>query len=54
MPFQENDCLMVDHVNDVRIIGLLTICLLLGVALVGMEWEARVSVHILGYTPGTV
>ena len=35
--------LMVDEVNDVRIIGLITVLMLLGVAIIGMEWEARVS-----------
>ena len=39
---QENNSLMIDEKNDVRIIGILTICVLLGIALVGMEWEARV------------
>ena len=29
--------------NDVRIIGVITIIALLGLALIGMEWEARVS-----------
>ncbi len=45
--FQAHDCLMVDEINDVRIIGLITVCVLLGVAVIGMEWEARVSRHIL-------
>lgn len=36
--------LMVDDVNDVRIIGLITIVALLGVALIGMEWEAMVTI----------
>ena len=43
--FQAHDLLMVDEVNDVRIIGVITICLLLGVAIIGMEWEARVRVY---------
>ncbi len=34
---------MVDELNDVRIIGIITAVVLLGVALVGMEWETRVS-----------
>ncbi|KAK2151035.1 hypothetical protein LSH36_378g01015 [Paralvinella palmiformis] len=42
------DCLMVDHINDVRIIGLITIVLLLAVALIGMEWEARAQIVLLG------
>ena len=35
---------MVDEINDVRIIGVITVIALLVIALVGMEWEARVSV----------
>ena len=34
---------MVDDLNDVRIIGVITVIVLVGVTLVGMEWEARVS-----------
>ena len=34
---------MIDEVNDVRVIGAITIIVLLGVALIGMEWETRVS-----------
>ena len=34
---------MIDEVNDVRVIGAITITILLGVALIGMEWETRVS-----------
>jgi amino acid transporter len=40
---QNHDCLMVDEINDVRIIGVITIIFLLAIALIGMEWEARVS-----------
>ena len=40
---QKYDCLMIDEMNDTRIIGSLTITVLLGIALVGMDWEARVS-----------
>ncbi|ELU01077.1 hypothetical protein CAPTEDRAFT_156991 [Capitella teleta] len=42
------DCLMVDETNDVRIIGLITIVFLLSIALIGMEWEARAQVGLLG------
>ena len=35
---------MVDEQNDVRIIGVITVCVLLGVAVIGMEWEARVNI----------
>ena len=34
---------MIDEINDVRVIGAITIVALLGVALIGMEWETRVS-----------
>ena len=33
---------MTDEINDVRIVGVITVTLLLVLALVGMEWEARV------------
>ncbi|XP_012941934.1 solute carrier family 12 member 3 [Aplysia californica] len=42
------DSLMIDEVNDIRIIGSLTITVLLGIALVGMDWEARAQVVLLG------
>jgi hypothetical protein len=35
---------MVDEVNDIRIIGFLTVSMLLVIALIGMEWEARVCI----------
>ena len=35
---RDNDSLMVDEVNDIRIVGILTVLLLLGVTLVGLEW----------------
>ena len=37
---------MVDEVNDIRIIGVLTVTLLLVIAIIGMEWEARVSIIV--------
>jgi len=40
--FQDYDVLMVDKLNDIRIIGCLTVVLLLGISLAGMEWEAKV------------
>ncbi len=33
---------MVDSTNDVRIIGIITVICLLGIAMAGMEWEAKV------------
>lgn len=32
-------------IQDVRIIGSITICILLVIVVVGMEWEAKVSVN---------
>lgn len=42
------DCLMIDEVNDIRIIGSVTVAVLLAIALVGMDWEARAQVILLG------
>ncbi|XP_077988491.1 solute carrier family 12 member 2-like [Glandiceps talaboti] len=44
---KEHDAKIVDDINDVRIIGLITVILLLGVALVGMAWEARAQLVLL-------
>uniref|UniRef100_A0A8C3C2W3 Solute carrier family 12 member 3 n=1 Tax=Cairina moschata TaxID=8855 RepID=A0A8C3C2W3_CAIMO len=41
---QEHDALMVDPTNDIRIIGVVTVTLLLGISLAGMEWEAKAQV----------
>ncbi|VDI14160.1 solute carrier family 12 (sodium/potassium/chloride transporter), member 2 [Mytilus galloprovincialis] len=38
---KEHDALMIDEVNDIRIIGILTTTFLLVIAIIGMEWEAR-------------
>ena len=40
---QVHNALMVDETNDIRIVGVITITLLLAIAIIGMEWEARVS-----------
>lgn len=42
-PPQEHDALTVDPTNDIRIIGVVTVTLLLGISLAGMEWEAKVA-----------
>lgn len=34
---------MVDAVNDVRIVGVITVTVLLLISLAGMEWESKVS-----------
>ncbi|XP_075935930.1 solute carrier family 12 member 2 [Anarhichas minor] len=41
------DALMTDEVNDVRIIGTITVILLLGISLAGMEWEAKAQIFLL-------
>ncbi|MBN3299573.1 S12A3 protein, partial [Amia calva] len=40
----EYDSVMVDPLNDVRIIGVITITGLLGISLAGMEWEGKTQV----------
>ncbi|KAF3848706.1 hypothetical protein F7725_015203 [Dissostichus mawsoni] len=42
------DAIMTDEINDVRIIGTITVILLLGISVAGMEWEAK-SKEALGY-----
>uniref|UniRef100_A0A8B9EMP4 Solute carrier family 12 member 3 n=1 Tax=Anser cygnoides TaxID=8845 RepID=A0A8B9EMP4_ANSCY len=58
---QEHDSLMVDPTNDIRIIGVVTATVLLGISLAGMEWEAKVVLFFLvilvsfaNYLVGTV
>ncbi|KAG7498520.1 solute carrier family 12 member 2 isoform X1 [Solea senegalensis] len=41
------DALMTDNVNDIRIIGTITIILLLGISVAGMEWEAKAQIFLL-------
>lgn len=41
---QDVDALMTDELNDIRIVGTLTIILLLGISVAGMEWEAKVHI----------
>uniref|UniRef100_A0A2H6N7G4 Amino acid permease/ SLC12A domain-containing protein n=1 Tax=Micrurus carvalhoi TaxID=3147026 RepID=A0A2H6N7G4_9SAUR len=40
---KQYELLMLDPSNDIRIIGAITIVVLLGISLAGMEWEAKVS-----------
>uniref|UniRef100_A0A8C4WSL2 Solute carrier family 12 member 3 n=1 Tax=Gopherus evgoodei TaxID=1825980 RepID=A0A8C4WSL2_9SAUR len=40
----EFDVVMTDPVNDIRIVGVITVTVLLGIALAGMEWEAKAQV----------
>ncbi|KAJ4920387.1 hypothetical protein JOQ06_024535 [Pogonophryne albipinna] len=41
------DALMTDEINDVRIIGTITVILLLGISVAGMEWEAKAQIFLL-------
>ncbi|XP_047219699.1 solute carrier family 12 member 1 [Girardinichthys multiradiatus] len=44
---KEYASLMVDDINDIRIIGCITVVLLLGISLAGMEWEAKAQIVLL-------
>ncbi|KAJ7994813.1 hypothetical protein DPEC_G00253360 [Dallia pectoralis] len=44
---KENDAIMIDEVNDIRIIGCITVVLLLGISVAGMEWEAKAQIVLL-------
>lgn len=39
---QEHGAPIVDPINDIRIIGVVTVTVLLGISLAGMEWESKV------------
>ncbi|KAM4614530.1 solute carrier family 12 member 3 [Discoglossus pictus] len=41
---KDYDSTIVDPVNDIRIIGIITVTILLGISLAGMEWEAKAQV----------
>uniref|UniRef100_A0A8C3EPZ1 Solute carrier family 12 member 3 n=1 Tax=Corvus moneduloides TaxID=1196302 RepID=A0A8C3EPZ1_CORMO len=41
---QEHNSLIVDPTNDIRIIGVITVTVLLGISLAGMEWEAKAQI----------
>ncbi|KAM4592543.1 solute carrier family 12 member 1 [Odontesthes bonariensis] len=44
---KEHNAIMVDEINDIRIVGCITVLLLLGIALAGMEWEANAQIVLL-------
>ncbi|GCC19977.1 solute carrier family 12 member 2 isoform X1 [Chiloscyllium punctatum] len=44
----EHNALMIDEVNDIRIIGTITVVILFGISVAGMEWEAKAQVVLLG------
>uniref|UniRef100_A0A670KJV1 Solute carrier family 12 member 1 n=1 Tax=Podarcis muralis TaxID=64176 RepID=A0A670KJV1_PODMU len=41
------NAIMVDATNDIRIIGAITVVILLGISVAGMEWEAKAQVILL-------
>lgn len=41
---------MTDELNDIRIVGTLTVILLLGISVAGMEWEAKVGLWVQNIT----
>lgn len=49
---QNADALMTDQINDIRIIGTITVILLLGISVAGMEWEAKVLCLLPLYSSG--
>ncbi|NWX42514.1 S12A3 protein, partial [Steatornis caripensis] len=59
---QEHNSVIVDPTNDIRIIGVVTVTVLLGISLAGMEWEAKaqilffvvILVSFINYLVGTV
>ncbi|XP_075904810.1 solute carrier family 12 member 1 [Nelusetta ayraudi] len=44
---QENNIIMVDTLNDIRIVGCITVVLLLAISVAGMEWEAKAQIVLL-------
>ena len=44
---RDNDSLIVDETNDIRIIGVITIVILLGVTMVGLQWVVRAQMILL-------
>uniref|UniRef100_H3CVW7 Solute carrier family 12 member 1 n=1 Tax=Tetraodon nigroviridis TaxID=99883 RepID=H3CVW7_TETNG len=44
---KEHSAIMVDPLNDIRIVGCITVVLLLGISVAGMEWEAKAQLVLL-------
>lgn len=44
---KENNALMIDETNDIRIVGFITVTVLLGVTLIGLEWVVRTQMVLL-------
>ncbi|KAG8437675.1 hypothetical protein GDO86_008400 [Hymenochirus boettgeri] len=59
---KDYDSTIVDEINDIRIIGIITVTVLLGISLAGMEWEAKaqilffivIMISFANYLVGTV
>ncbi|XP_038598481.1 solute carrier family 12 member 2 [Tachyglossus aculeatus] len=44
---KDHGLLMLDEVNDIRVIGAVTVVLLLAISVAGMEWEAKAQIVLL-------
>ncbi|XP_040826316.1 solute carrier family 12 member 2 isoform X2 [Ochotona curzoniae] len=44
---KEHSLLMIDDINDIRIIGAITVVILLGISVAGMEWESKAQIVLL-------
>ncbi|XP_076588771.1 solute carrier family 12 member 3 [Chaetodon auriga] len=59
---RENGAVMVDQINDIRIIGIITVTCLLGISMAGMAWESKaqilfflvIMVSFASYIVGTI
>ncbi|XP_027029425.2 solute carrier family 12 member 2 isoform X1 [Tachysurus fulvidraco] len=43
----ESNLIMLDKTNDIRIVGIITVIILLGISVAGMEWEAKAQIFLL-------
>uniref|UniRef100_A0A3P9IFR8 Solute carrier family 12 member 3 n=1 Tax=Oryzias latipes TaxID=8090 RepID=A0A3P9IFR8_ORYLA len=41
---RDNGAVMVDRINDIRIIGIITVTCLLGISMAGMAWESKAQI----------
>uniref|UniRef100_A0A4W6G890 Solute carrier family 12 member 2 n=1 Tax=Lates calcarifer TaxID=8187 RepID=A0A4W6G890_LATCA len=41
------NAIMTDQINDIRIVGTITVIVLLGISVAGMEWEAKAQIFLL-------
>ena len=44
---RDNGSLMIDESNDIRIVGLITVVILLGITMIGLEWVVRAQMLLL-------